>query len=134
MTLQHIDKLAWILIQDRKLLAVRSFGKTSFYLPGGKRENGESDQEALIREIQEELAVDLKPDSIEYAGFYQAQADGKPEGVMVKMTCYFAQFGGQITPSAEIEEAQWLNSENLDVCSLAAKIIVEDFKQQGLID
>ncbi|MGC9551516.1 NUDIX domain-containing protein, partial [Vibrio metoecus] len=46
--------LAWVLIQDGKLLAVRSKGKALFYFPGGKREAGESDEEALIREIKEE--------------------------------------------------------------------------------
>ncbi|EIC2299431.1 NUDIX domain-containing protein, partial [Vibrio cholerae] len=59
-----IDKLAWVLIQDGKLLAVRSKGKALFYLPGGKREAGENDEEALIREIKEELSVDLSPTSL----------------------------------------------------------------------
>ena len=49
-----IDKLVWVLIKDGKLLAVRSKGKELFYLPGGKREIGESDVDALAREIQEE--------------------------------------------------------------------------------
>ncbi|MFA0122432.1 NUDIX hydrolase, partial [Vibrio sp. 10N.261.48.A2] len=41
-----IDKLAWIFIKDGKLLMVRSKGKELFYLPGGKREAGESDEQA----------------------------------------------------------------------------------------
>ena len=43
-----IDKLAWIFIEDGKLLMVRSKGKELFYLPGGKREAGESDEQALV--------------------------------------------------------------------------------------
>ncbi|WP_230406062.1 NUDIX hydrolase, partial [Plesiomonas shigelloides] len=83
-----IDKLAWILIRDGKLLTVRSKGKSLFYLPGGKREAGESDEQALLREIKEELDVDLIPETIKYIGTFEAQADGKSEGVTVKLTCY----------------------------------------------
>ncbi|MDQ5950102.1 MAG: 8-oxo-dGTP diphosphatase, partial [Patescibacteria group bacterium] len=61
--MQHIDKLALIEIQDRKILMVRSKGKDTWYIPGGKRDEGESDEEALIREIKEELGADLLPDT-----------------------------------------------------------------------
>ncbi len=66
-----IDKLAWIFIKDGKLLMVRSKGKELFYLPGGKREAGESDEQALVREIKEEISVDLVPDSIKYVDIYR---------------------------------------------------------------
>jgi 8-oxo-dGTP diphosphatase len=60
-----IDKLAWCCIKDKRLLGARSKGKNIYYIPGGKREEGESDHEALIREIKEELSVDLKPETIQ---------------------------------------------------------------------
>ena len=47
---------------------------------GGKREPGESDEAALVREIEEELAVTLKPDTLAFACEFSAQADGKPQG------------------------------------------------------
>ena len=56
-----IDKIAWIYLKDRKILSTRSKGKDVWYLPGGKREPGESDRETLIREIIEELSVSLLP-------------------------------------------------------------------------
>lgn len=58
-----IDKVAWLHVVDGKLLAARSAGKDTWYLPGGKREEGESDVETLIREIAEELSVTLDPAS-----------------------------------------------------------------------
>ncbi|MEK6909452.1 MAG: NUDIX domain-containing protein, partial [Candidatus Aenigmatarchaeota archaeon] len=79
-----IDKLAWVRIEDRKILVTRSKGKDVWYIPGGKREQGESDQEALIREIREELSVDLILETIKYVGTFKAQAHGKPEGVLVQ--------------------------------------------------
>lgn len=84
--MSEIDKLAWLYIQNKQLLGARSKGKNTYYIPGGKREAGESDEQALIREIKEELSVDLIPSTIKYAGTFKAQADGKPDGVMVKMT------------------------------------------------
>ena len=56
---EEIDKLAWIHIKEKQLLSTRSKGKEAYYLPGGKREPGESDAAALIRELKEELGIDV---------------------------------------------------------------------------
>ncbi|MDP8040074.1 MULTISPECIES: NUDIX hydrolase [Pasteurellaceae] len=66
----EIDKLAWLYIQNNQVLMARSKGKEKFYLPGGKREQGEDDNTALIQEIKEELCVDLLPNTIQYAGTF----------------------------------------------------------------
>lgn len=87
-----IDKLAWIYLQEGRILSTRSKGKDVRYIPGGKREAGESDTEALCREIREELHVKLLPGSLEVYGIFEAQAHGHAEGVVVRMTCYTAAF------------------------------------------
>ena len=97
-----IDKLAWIIIKDNKLLVVRSHNKNLYYIPGGKRDPGENDQQALCREIHEELSVDLKVKTIQQMGIYKAQADGKNDGVEVQLSCYFADYQGALKPAAEI--------------------------------
>ncbi|MFC5833523.1 NUDIX hydrolase [Nonomuraea insulae] len=48
-----IDKIAWIHLDDGKILSTRSRGKNAYYIPGGKREPGETDLDTLIREIEE---------------------------------------------------------------------------------
>ena len=118
-----IDKLAWIFIKDGKLLMVRSKGKELFYLPGGKREAGESDEQALVREIKEEISVDLVPNSIKYIETFTGQADGKAEGVSV--TCYLAEYAGELSPDAEIEELKFVDGNDRAVCSLAALVAVD---------
>ncbi|MFS1506526.1 NUDIX hydrolase [Vibrio lentus] len=120
-----IDKLAWIFIEDGKLLMVRSKGKELFYLPGGKREAGESDEQALVREIKEEISVDLIPDSIKYVETFTGQADGKAEGVSVQLTCYLADYTGELAPDAEIEELKFVDGNDRAVCSLAALVALD---------
>lgn len=86
----YIDKLAWIYVKDGKILSTRSAGKDMWYIPGGKREGNETDEQALVREIREELSVDLTPETMRHYGTFEAQAHGKPEGTIVRMTCYTA--------------------------------------------
>ena len=130
-----IDKLAWIYIKDKKILSTRSKGKDAWYIPGGKRESGESDMDALLREIKEELAVDLVLETIEYLDTFSAQAHGKPEGVLVQMTCYTADYKGTLTPSSEIEEMQFLTSStDSNLLSPVDRIIFAYLKGKDLIE
>lgn len=128
-----IDKLAWLEIKEMKILVARSKGKESFYIPGGKRETGESDQQALIREIDEELSVELKPETLEYYGTFSAQAHGHTEGITVQMTCYEGQYLGTLKPAAEIEEMAWLRYDEMDKTSHVDKIIFKNLRSKGLL-
>tara|TARA_R110001583_G_scaffold49730_1_gene155680 strand:+ start:13138 stop:13536 length:399 start_codon:yes stop_codon:yes gene_type:complete len=130
---KEIDKLAWLYIENGKLLNARSKNKTLFYLPGGKREQGESDKQALTREIKEEISIDLIPDSIRYAATFEAQADGENNETIVKLTCYFADFQGELVPAAEIAEIQFIDYENKSLCSLGSIKVMEWLKSQQLL-
>lgn len=130
---KEIDKLAWLYIQDGRLLSARSKNKTLFYLPGGKREVGESDEQALIREIKEEISVNLIPNSIQYVETFSAPADGKSSDTIVKLTCYFADFKGELCSDAEIEEIYFIGYENRALCSLGSIKVMEWLKNQQLI-
>lgn len=129
-----IDKLAWIEIKDKSILSTRSYGKDKFYIPGGKREAGETDAEAIIREIKEELNVDLKSDSLKFIGVFEAQAHGHAPGIVVKMTCYTANYNGILEATSEIEEIKWLNYADQDKISDVDKIIFDYLKDKALLD
>ncbi|MER5997367.1 NUDIX domain-containing protein [Nonomuraea sp. NPDC051941] len=126
-----IDKIAWIHLADGKILSTRSRGKTVYYLPGGKREPGESDLDTLVREIDEELSVAIVPSTAVHLGTYQAQADSHADGVIVKMTCYTADHEGTPTPSSEIEEVVWLTYADRDRVAPVDQIIFDDLHQDG---
>ena len=121
----HIDKLAWILLKDGKILSTRSKGKSVWYIPGGKREAGESDLQALTREIKEELCVDLIPESIQWVGEFRAPADGHPEGMDVVMRCYTADYQGELQVAAEIEAYEWLGMGSIGRVSAVDKKIFQ---------
>lgn len=131
---QIIDKLAWVHLRDKRILITRSRGKDTYYIPGGKRETGESDQEALVREIKEELSVALRPTSIRYMGTFEAQAHGKPPGVIVRMTCYTAEYEGQIAPASEIEEVAWFTHQDKAKSSPVDWLILDWLKERQLIE
>ena len=133
--MKEIDKVALIYIKDKKVLKTLSKGKDTYYFTGGKREGQETDEETLIRECKEELTIDLNKETIKYFGTYKAQAHGKEKGVLVKMTCYTAEFDGVLQPSSEIQEIKWLNYSNLNVkISDAGKIILKELYEKKLID
>jgi len=129
-----IDKLAWIHIVDRKILSTRSKGKDTYYIPGGKREGQETDSEALIREIKEELSVDLLKDELKYVGTFEAQAHGKTEGLVVKMTCYEGPYDGTLEPDSEIDEMVWFSHADKSKSSDVDVKIFDWLKENDLID
>jgi len=132
--MSYIDKLAWIYIKDRQVLGTLSKGKDKYYIPGGKRENGESDHQALTREILEELTVHLLPNTLEFVEQFEAQAHGKPEGTMVRMTCYSGDYTGTLQANSEIAEIHWLKNRDKDKCSAVDIIILDWLKNKDLID
>mmetsp|Transcript_33908 Transcript_33908/g.63843 ORF Transcript_33908/g.63843 Transcript_33908/m.63843 type:complete len:133 (+) Transcript_33908:379-777(+) len=132
--MSFIDKIALILVKDRKTLVARSKGKEIFFTPGGKREGNETDEQALVREVKEELGVDVIIKTIAPYGTFQAQAHGKPEGTMVRITCYTAQYSGELVASSEIEELRWITSAQRADTTVTGQMIVDDLKAKDLID
>lgn len=132
--MKEIDKIAFIYLKDGKILSTLSKGKDAYYIPGGKREGFETDEETLVRECKEELTIDILKDTIKYYGTFEAQAHGKAEGVLVKMTCYMANFEGELKPNSEIQEIKWLDYSNLNVkISPVDELIFKDLFDKQLI-
>lgn len=132
--MEIIDKLGWIYIKDKKILATRSREKDVYYIPGGKREKGETDKEALVREVREELGIELILESVKFITRFKAQAHGKEKGVILQMSCYSGDFEGEMSPSSEIEEIGWLDYKYREKATPMLKIILDWLKEKGLIN
>ncbi|HXH26391.1 MAG TPA: DUF1653 domain-containing protein [Candidatus Acidoferrum sp.] len=129
----YIDKLAFIYVKDQRVLETLSRGKDTWYIPGGKREPGESDIDALTREVKEELSVDLLPGTIKPYGSFETQAHGKSEGTMVRMTCYTADFVGNLRPASEIAEIDFFDYAQKHRTSPVDHLVFDDLQRKGLL-
>ncbi|MFI7004708.1 NUDIX domain-containing protein [Nocardia sp. NPDC050175] len=126
-----IDKIAWICLEHGKILSTRSHGKDVYYIPGGKREPGETDLDTLAREITEELAITIVPATVTHLGTFRAQAHGHPGGVIVQMICYTADHHGTPTPNSEIDEVVWLTYADRIRVSPVDQLIFDHLHQTG---
>ncbi|KAB1947174.1 NUDIX domain-containing protein [Micromonospora sp. ALFpr18c] len=131
--MSEIDKVAWILIEDGRVLSTRSRGKDVWYLPGGKREPGETDLQTLRREIDEELSVEVDVRDAVHLGTFTAQAHGHAAGVTVRMTCYRAGYEGRLRPANEIAETAWLEYADRHRTSAVDQIIFDHLRATGLL-
>lgn len=95
--------------KDRVLATARGYGqyKGMWEFPGGKLEAGETSQQAIVREIKEELDVEISVGDLiqtieyDYPDFH------------LSMDCFWAEISaGQILPK-EALEAKWLSKDNL---------------------
>jgi 8-oxo-dGTP pyrophosphatase MutT (NUDIX family) len=129
-----IDKIAWIHVEQRRLLVARNAGRDRFYLPGGKREPGESDLETLVRELEEELTVVVDPGTAAYVGTFEALADARTDGLVVRLTCYTASHAGPFAASREIDEITWITSADGDRVSAVDRLVLAHLHDTDLID
>lgn len=52
-------RVAAVIVHNNKLLAQKNVKTNEYYLPGGRINYGESSEDAVVREMQEELGVDI---------------------------------------------------------------------------
>lgn len=132
-----IYKAAGIIVQDRKVIATRSRGKDIFIQPGGKLEEGETEVQALIRELREELGVEVTEGDVEKIDDYYAEADGQV-GKRLKLAAYLVRnYSGDIAPQSEVEEVRAFSSEvpsDVKLASIFEHDILPVLKARDLID
>ncbi|MEJ9219349.1 NUDIX domain-containing protein [Paenibacillus glucanolyticus] len=129
----EIDKIAWLHIVDGRILTARSKGKDTYYLPGGKREPGESDIDTLVREIEEELSVRINRKTAARVDSFHAAAHGKLEGVQVTMTCYTADYEGELNPASEIEALAWFTYKERERVSAVCQMIFDYLHNEKML-
>jgi 8-oxo-dGTP diphosphatase len=109
--LKTIEVVSAIIKKDDKILTTRrSLGdyKNLWEFPGGKMELGETRGEALIREIKEELELDINISS------YLTTIDYDYPDFHLKMHCFICDiYDGQLYLNAH-NDAKWLVLEELD--------------------
>lgn len=134
---QDIYKAAGIIIRDRKLLFTRAKDMDFFIDPGGKIEQGETAKQALVRELKEELSIEVDESDLEFFGEFVAEA-ANHKGKTVNMQAFIVKrWRGTIIPDSEIEELRWLTSDvttDIQVGSIFGGEVLPKLHEQGLVD
>ena len=108
--MKTIEVVAAIIRQGDKIFATqRGYGpwKDWWEFPGGKMEAGESPQQALVREIREELSAEIVIDA-----FLETVEWDYPE-FHLTMHCFMCSLRGEAPHLNEHEAARWLQADEL---------------------
>ena len=120
--MKQIEVVAAIIRKADKIFATqRGYGdfKDWWEFPGGKMEVGESPEEALRREIREELSTEISVDE------YICTIEYDYPKFHLKMHCYFCSLISEALHLNEHEAARWLAKNELDrVKWLPADVLV----------
>ncbi len=125
--MKKIEVVAAIIHKEDKIFATqRGYGDFKDYweFPGGKMEFGETPEEALKREIREELSTEIGLDGFlctveyDYPNFH------------LTMHCYLCRVESGQLELNEHEAAKWLSKDELESVNWlpADKIIIEKLK------
>lgn len=109
--MKTVKVAAAIIVHNNQIFATqRGYGefKDGWEFPGGKIELGETAQEALVREIKEELDVE-----IEVEDFLETVEYDYPK-FHLSMDCFFCRIRSGALVLKEHEAAKWLTEEELD--------------------
>jgi 8-oxo-dGTP diphosphatase len=105
------------ILRDGKVLIVRRARKPAlgvYTLPGGVVEAGETLEQAIVREVKEETALDIAP--VTLAGHREVvirDDEGRVERHFV-ILCFAARWlGGEPARNEELDEARWVDPAEL---------------------
>jgi 8-oxo-dGTP pyrophosphatase MutT (NUDIX family) len=127
-----MEKVAWVRVDHGRILVARNIGRRLFYLPGGRREAGESQAETLVREADEELGVRIDATTMRHFGTWVAMGDVRPE--LFRMVCFTAGYEGVPQPRSEIAELGWFGYRDYERVTVAEQYVFDALRKDGRLD
>ena len=109
--MKTIQVVAAIIIKENKVLATqRGYGefKGGWEFPGGKIEEGETAEQALKREIKEELNINIDVDK------YLTKVEYDYPNFHLSMKCYICSLNDDHIELKEHTDSRWLSKEELN--------------------
>lgn len=112
MNKREISVVALFARRGDDVLLVRKKNTVRFMLPGGKPEPGETNPQALVREIYEELGCKLQEEQLTFLGDFVADAANEP-GTKVKGAIFSGHCDTEPVAQAEIAEMRWQKMDEI---------------------
>jgi len=122
-----------IVIKNQQLLLAFSKHKKAWYLPGGKIDPGECAIAAIIREIKEELCVQLNETDVTPLFHITAPAFGEKEGILMEQDCFLASADLPYRASSEIENIRYFSLADYKTQSPVVPGVVTAFEKLRLL-
>jgi 8-oxo-dGTP diphosphatase len=120
-----VIRCACLLVKrHQKVLLARVRNNVLWYLPGGTIEVDEAPEDALAREVLEELGVAIDHTTIEFERQITGPAYGR-DG-LVELNCFTASWSGQISPKAEVSELGWFGVDEKHLVAPAIKLLFDE--------
>lgn len=128
--MKEIKVVAAIIQKENKILATkRGYGEfiNMWEFPGGKIESGETKEQALVREIKEELNIEINVDKFaidieyQYPNFY------------LFMSCFMCSIKEGSIELLEHNDGKWITKEELNILNwLPADIDAVNYLKENM--
>ena len=128
--MKEIKVVAAIIQKENKILATkRGYGEfiNMWEFPGGKIESGETKEQALVREIKEELNIEISVDKFAIDNEYQYP------NFYLFMSCFMCSIKEGSIEFLEHNDGKWITKEDLNTLNwLPADIDAVNYLKENM--
>jgi|SRR3989338_5259504 len=120
-----LKRISAVVIKDKKILLVTGYDESFYWTPGGKAEENEGAEDALRREIKEELNLNI----MSLRKYMKYIGENLTTKKTMEVDCYLVKTKGVLKPQKEITKFIWAKKEDI----LSKKFILTKNTRDNLI-
>lgn len=126
----------FVYVKDNKVLMLKEKDIDYLKLPGGKIQEGESEKDALERELSEELGVAVK--TLKHFGNFTNVGIDTNLAIrndwQITLSIYLGEIVGDVyAKEDDIEEIRWISLDDTNLLSPATKDLFKALVEKGIL-
>jgi 8-oxo-dGTP diphosphatase len=133
----NIYKSVGIIIQNRKMLIARPFGRQAFAAPGARIAEDETATQTLKRELAKEFGITVNERDLGPFGTFSVGAANHPDQQVHTEVFMVYDWQGDIQPCSDIDEIIWLASDarhDVQIGSVFSQEVLPRLRELELVD